>query len=56
MVRNAVVDGILHLLRSVRDSGVAVRGVIAYGEAAFHVMAALRTIIREEAYVKRGCA
>ena len=55
VVRNAVLDGVLHLLRSLRDAATEVRGIIAYGEAVYPVLAALRTILREEVYVKRRC-
>ena len=55
VVRNAVLDGVLHLLRRLRDSDADVRGVVAYGEGAYPVLAALRTMLREEAYIKRRC-
>ena len=56
VMRNAVLDGMLHLLRSLRDADADLRGIVAYGEAVYPVMAALRRTLREEAYTKRRCS
>ena len=56
VVRNALLGGMLHLLRTIQQSATMIRGVVAYGEGAYPVMAALRVMLREEAYAKRRCS
>ncbi len=55
-VRNAVLDGVLHLLRTLRDTATRVRGVVTYVESCFVAAAAGRSQLREEVYAKRRCS